>query len=60
QKNNGMVAIVVENEPENINAMIREFPHAEGFFVNGAYLKQEVINSKVVKINDFYSTSDLP
>ncbi len=44
---------VFENEPENINAMLREFPEARAYFVTGAWLKREALLPGATMIRDY-------
>ena len=40
----GVVAGAFENEPENMNAMLEQFPGALHVFVSGAFLKNIPLN----------------
>jgi hypothetical protein len=48
-----VVAGAFENEPENMNAMVDQFPEADHVFVTGAYVKQEPLKPGVVTIRDY-------
>ncbi len=51
--NGGAVGLLLENEPENMNAMLRLFPAAQGIFVEGAFLKDEPLNGTPLRVRDF-------
>lgn len=44
---------VFENEPENLNAMVRAFPEAQAIFVLGAFMKDEPLSSRARKIRSY-------
>lgn len=44
---------VFENEPENMNAMMRVFPKAKAVFVKGAMVKNTPLEGKPALINDY-------
>lgn len=45
--------LVMENEPENMNAFTETFPDALGVFVEGAFLKPEPVRGKVLRLRSF-------
>ncbi len=47
------VALVFENEPENMNAMLNWFTDAKAYFVKGAYIKKEKLEKNVENIRDY-------
>jgi hypothetical protein len=51
----GKVVLTAENEPENLNLMMRIFPDALPIFVTGAYLKPEPLKShpQLMKVRHF-------
>lgn len=52
-ENNGEVVLVMENEPENMNAMTDTFPDAKSIFVDGAFLKDLPITGNPMHISNF-------
>lgn len=53
KENHASVKLVMENEPENMNAMMDTFPDAQAIFVEGAYLKGEKVRPQALKIRNF-------
>ncbi len=51
----GKVVGVFENEPENMNAMITEFPDALAYFIRGAWLIDLPVSPKAIQLNDYYT-----
>jgi hypothetical protein len=51
----GEVVGVFENEPENINAMIQEFPHAQAYLIRGAWLIEGDVDARAIQLDDFYT-----
>ncbi|MGE3260704.1 MAG: HAD family acid phosphatase [Bacteriovoracia bacterium] len=49
----GQVILVMENEPENMNAMTEIFPAAQAIFVDGAHLKDEPMLKPVKHLKNF-------
>lgn len=47
------IVFIMENEPENMNAMNETFPNAKGIFVKGAYQKAEALTHKNLLIKNF-------
>ena len=60
-RKNAKILGVFENEPENMNAMLRLFPEAQAVFVSGAFIKDVPIEGKPHFINDYleYNESNL-
>jgi hypothetical protein len=52
-RTNAKVQLVLENEPENMNAMIRKFPGAHAIFVEGAFFKAEPLEGQCLRLRDF-------
>lgn len=49
----GQVILVMENEPENMNAMTEIFPAAKAIFVDGAHMKEEPLLKPVKHLKNF-------
>jgi hypothetical protein len=52
-KNRAQVQVLMENEPENMNAMKEYFPFADAIFVEGAFLKAEHVKGSPIRIEDY-------
>ncbi|MGZ3695609.1 MAG: HAD family acid phosphatase [Bdellovibrionota bacterium] len=53
ESNNGIVELVMENEPENMNAMTDFFPSAAAIFVDGAFVKDEPLKGNPIHVRNF-------
>jgi hypothetical protein len=53
KENKARVALVMENEPENMNAMLEYFPEAAAVFVEGAMVKSEPVQGPVLRLKNF-------
>lgn len=53
EENDASVELVMENEPENMNAMVRMFPEAHSVFVEGAAIKPEPVDPVTVRVKNF-------
>lgn len=52
RRNGSGVRLVMENEPENMNAMAEMFPGAWSVFVEGAYLKEEKVQGDPIRVKN--------
>jgi hypothetical protein len=50
---NSSVELVMENEPENMNALTDRFPFATAIFIEGAYYKYEALKGRPLKLRDY-------
>jgi len=53
-KKPGHVVGVFENEPENMNAMVKEFSGALAYFIQGAWLLDLPVSEQAVILHDYY------
>lgn len=53
ESHGGQVELVMENEPENMNAMLDAFPGAMAVFVDGAWLKPEAVRPGPIHVRNF-------
>ena len=52
-RNGDHPAVVMENEPENLNALVQAFPEATPIFVEGAWIKSQPLLGAPIRVRHF-------